>query len=471
MITGQGNSDISPPVVTGILRVADLAIIFAAALLAHVLRFQHLDLQGNYLAAILVVVLISANIFHAMRLYNFQALARHLFQVRRMFLAWSLVILLLLSFGFLTKTSAEYSRLWVILWFTFAFVGLCVLRFSVRLALSKWQREGRLSQRIAVVGAGEQGRRIVEHLNAQPDPTLVLAGVFDDRKTRVPESVAGQPVRGDMDALLQCVRAKQIDTVIVALPWSAEDRLLEILEKLKTAPVDVRLCPEGVAYQFPNRPIDDIRGISMLSVFERPISHWDRVIKGIEDRVLAAMILLFITPLLAIIALIIKLDSPGPVLFRQKRFGFNNQLIEVYKFRSMYVDDAPPTEGYRQAQRDDPRITRIGRFIRRSSLDELPQFFNVLQGSMSIVGPRPHPVLLNDQFAMVMEEYFARHNVKPGITGWAQVNGFRGETSTPESMRMRVRYDLYYIENWSVWFDLRIIILTVLRGFTHENAY
>ena len=208
----------------------------------------------------------------------------------------------------------------------------------------------------------------------------------------------------------------------------------------------------------------------MLSIFERPITHWDRLIKGLEDRILAACILLLISPLLAVIAILIKLDSRGPVFFRQQRYGFNNELIEVNKFRTMYVDEQPP-DGYRQAHRDDPRITRIGRFLRRSSLDELPQFFNVLEGKMSVVGPRPHPVPLNDQFAVVMEEYFARHNVKPGITGWAQINGFRGETTTPESMRMRVRYDLYYIENWSVWFDLRIMVLTVFKGFVHENAY
>ncbi len=466
----RGKSDISPPVVTGLVRAADLATIAAAALAAHYIRFENLEFTGQYIAAVLVVALISANIFHVARLYEFQALSRHLFQARRLFLSWSLVILLMLSAGFLTKTSSEYSRIWVLLWFTFAFVGLSALRFSIKLMIGKWQREGRLSRKIAVVGAGEQGRRIIEHIDAQPDSGTVLVGVFDDRKKRVPNSIGGHEVRGGMDALLKCVRSEKIDMVIVALPWSAEERLLGILEKLKTAPIDVRLCPEGVAYQFPNRPLDDVRGIGMLSIFERPISHWSRLIKGFEDRVLAACILVFIAPLLAIIAIFVKLGSPGPALFRQQRFGFNNELIEVYKFRTMYVDENPPAD-YRQAGRNDSRITRVGRFLRKSSLDELPQFFNVLEGKMSIVGPRPHPLPLNDQFAVVMEEYFARHNVKPGITGWAQINGFRGETTTPEAMRMRVRYDLYYIENWSVWFDLRIIVLTVFKGFVNENAY
>ncbi len=470
MSARRGKADISPPVVTGLVRVADLAAIVVAALAAHYIRFQNLEFTGPYIAAVLVVALISANIFHVARLYEFQALTRHLFQARRLFFSWSLVILLMLSAGFLTKTSSEYSRIWVLLWFTFAFVGLSALRLAIKLMLGKWQREGRLTQKIAIIGAGEQGRRVIEHIDAQPDSGTVLVGVFDDRKTRVPNSVGGHEVRGGLDALLKCVRSEEIDLVIVALPWSAEKRLIGILEKLKTAPIDVRLCPEGVAYQFPNRPLDYFHGIGMLSIFERPISHWDRLVKGLEDRVLAVCILVFIAPLLAIIAVIIKLDSPGPALFRQQRFGFNNDLIEVYKFRTMYFDE-DQTDGYRQAGRNDSRITRFGQFLRKSSLDELPQFLNVLEGKMSVVGPRPHPIPLNDQFAVVMDEYFARHNVKPGITGWAQINGFRGETTTPEAMRMRVRYDLYYIENWSVWFDLRIVILTVFKGFVNENAY
>ncbi len=470
MAGASQKSDISPTVVIGVLRAADLLVIVLASLAAYLIRFETVIPQGAYVIVVMLVLLLSANVFSAIKLYDFQSLTSNFFQAGKILLGWTLVSLLVLSAGFLTKTSGDYSRIWATLSFTFVFVGLCVLRFLVKLLLARWRHQGRFTQKIAVVGAGDQGHRIVEHLNSQPEAGVELVGVFDDRSARVPSSIGGWPLRGDVDELLNCARRERIDSVIVALPWSAEDRLLEILQKLKTVPVDVRLCPEGVAYQFPNRPINDIRGINMLSVFEKPISHWDRVIKTLEDRLLAAFILAFISPLMALMALLIKLDSKGPVFFRQNRFGFNNEIIEVFKFRSMYTDP-PPQTTYQQAQRDDPRVTPIGRFLRRTSVDELPQFLNVLQGTMSIVGPRPHPIPLNDQFAVVMEQYFARHNVKPGITGWAQVNGFRGETTTNESMRMRVRYDLYYIENWSVWFDLRIMFLTIFRGFIHKNAY
>jgi Undecaprenyl-phosphate glucose phosphotransferase len=208
----------------------------------------------------------------------------------------------------------------------------------------------------------------------------------------------------------------------------------------------------------------------MLNVFEKPLAGWNYIVKILEDRVLAAGILVLIMPLLLLLAGLIKLDSRGPVLFRQKRYGFNNEVIDVFKFRSMYIDRCEDRSVV-QATKHDPRVTRIGRILRRTSLDELPQFLNVLMGSMSIVGPRPHAVAHNEQYSRLIDEYLARHRVKPGITGWAQVNGLRGETETLEKMEQRVRYDLYYIENWSLLFDIRIILRTLFVGFSHPNAY
>ena len=214
-----------------------------------------------------------------------------------------------------------------------------------------------------------------------------------------------------------------------------------------------------------------VGGLPVINVFQKPLSGWGLIQKGFEDRLLAAFILTLISPLLFIIAALIKLDSKGPILFRQKRYGFNNEVIEVLKFRSMYTDRCAPEGEVAQATKYDPRVTRVGRFIRRTSLDELPQFVNVLMGTMSIVGPRPHAVSHNEQYAGVIDEYLARHRVKPGITGWAQVNGLRGETETLDKMEQRVRYDLYYIENWSLLFDLRIIFRTLFVGFSDPNAY
>ena len=203
---------------------------------------------------------------------------------------------------------------------------------------------------------------------------------------------------------------------------------------------------------------------------ERPLSGWSYIVKAIEDRTLALLILIMISPILLLIAILIRLDSPGPALFRQQRYGFNNNVFTVYKFRSMR-NDAGDARGGRQATRGDPRITRIGAFLRKSSLDELPQLFNVLQGDMSLVGPRPHAVAHNEEYAGIIDQYLGRHKVKPGITGWAQVHGLRGETDTPDKMEMRVQYDLYYIDNWSLWLDLKILVRTLFVGFVNQNAY
>jgi len=462
--------EISPPIITGLLRVSDLIVIALAALAAFYIRHDTLDVPGSYILVTIVVMLVIANVFQSVRLYDFQTLSRNLFQSRKLFLAWAVVMLLLVAVGFMTKTAQLYSRAWVTLWFTFGFVGLSVLRFGVKILLAHWQRQGRLVRKFAIVGAGIQGQNIVRYLTASRDPSLELIGVFDDRKTRVPTNIDGLAVRGNVDDLLAHVRNNRVDQIIVALPWSAEARLLQVLRKLKTVPTGVRLCPEGIAYRFPTHGFTDVNGLGMLDVFERPLSNWDRVVKGLEDRLLAALILVFISPLMLAVSLLVKIDSRGPVFFRQQRYGFNNKIIDVYKFRTMHDGRGTDAE-VPQAQRNDPRVTRLGAFLRRTSLDELPQFFNVVRGEMSIVGPRPHAIAHNEQFATIVDEYLARHNVKPGITGWAQINGYRGEIRSNQDLEKRIQYDLYYIDNWSLFFDLRIMAMTVSRGFVHDNAY
>jgi Undecaprenyl-phosphate glucose phosphotransferase len=286
----------------------------------------------------------------------------------------------------------------------------------------------------------------------------------------VPDYVGGYPVLGTVNELLAFARRNPIDQIIVALPWDAENRLLAWMKKLRSLPVDVRLCPDMIGFHLPHRQVTHVGGVPMLNVFEKPLAGWNYIVKIMEDRVLAAGILVLIMPLLLVICALIKLDSRGPVLFRQKRYGFNNEVIEVFKFRTMYVDGCDD-QAVAQATKQDPRVTRVGRILRRTSLDELPQFLNVLSGTMSIVGPRPHAVAHNEQYSRLIDEYLARHRVKPGITGWAQVNGLRGETETLDKMEQRVRYDLYYIENWSLLFDIRIILRTLFVGFSHPNAY
>jgi Undecaprenyl-phosphate glucose phosphotransferase len=339
------------------------------------------------------------------------------------------------------------------------------------------ERGGGLARHVVVVGAAEHRQRLVERLGRAADRGGVrLIGLFDDRRTRVPHYVGGFPVLGGIDELLDFARRHPVDQVIVALPWDAEDRVLACLRRLRPLPVDVRLCPDLIGFHLSHRGVTHLAGIPLLNVFDRPLPGWAYLAKAVEDRVLAALILLLVAPLMLTVAVGVKLTSKGPVLYRQKRYGMNNELIEILKFRTMHAaacDDGGSggAEGFRQATRGDPRVTPLGRLLRRTSLDELPQFLNVLRGDMSVVGPRPHAVAHHERFAPLIDSYIARHRVKPGITGWAQVNGLRGETDTVENMERRLEHDLYYIENWSLSLDLRIILRTLLVGFTHPNAY
>ena len=461
---------LSPAVIVGVLRLADAAMVLLTAIAAYLTRFHSLDefgtleLYGGMLAALL-----TTNILQVAGLYRFSQLTNLFGQSGRLLLAWVAVMLSLLALGFMTKAPlAGTSRLWVGLWFVYGFFALFSARLIVKHQIQRWQESGRLTRNVVVVGAGEQGQRLVEYLLARGDGAERIVGIFDDQKN-VPTHVAGLPVLG-LDELLAFARRQRIDQVIVALPLEAEDRLRTWMQQLRNLPVDVSLCPLiGGAFS-PESRITRVAGLPMFSLLEKPLTGWSYIVKSLEDRVLAAVILVLILPLLLLIAVLIKLDSPGPVLFRQRRYGVSNELIDVFKFRTMYVEHCSDQRVI-QVTRNDPRVTRLGRFLRRTSLDELPQFLNVLTGTMSIVGPRPHAVAHDRYYARLIETYVGRRRVKPGITGWAQVNGLRGEIHTLEGMEQRVRYDLYYIENWSLLFDIRIILRTAFLAFQDSRAY
>ncbi|MCK5623927.1 MAG: exopolysaccharide biosynthesis polyprenyl glycosylphosphotransferase, partial [Alphaproteobacteria bacterium] len=366
---------------------------------------------------------LQVNFFHFAKLYRFDLFSNPFYQVSRLTAAWSALFLLLLAAAFLTKTSDQYSRGWALIWYSSGLAALIMLRVGLYLRIRRWAAEGRLTRNLAIVGAGAHGKRLLQHLKEQLGTDIRVVGLFDDRMAqcnRVPEVLEGYALTGSVDDLLGFARGTRVDQVIIALPWSAEERLLEIMRKLRTLPVDVRLGADMIGYHLFQSSFGHVGSVPVINLFQKPLSDWKLLAKDVEDRVLGALILLFIAPLMFVIALLIKLDSPGPVFFRQKRYGFNNQEIEVWKFRTMRpeaaLDGAVP-----QARRNDPRVTAVGLFLRRSSLDELPQIFNVLRGDMSLVGPRPHAVLHNEQFAQVIDEYAARHRIKPGITGWAQV--------------------------------------------------
>ena len=265
-----------------------------------------------------------------------------------------------------------------------------------------------------------------------------------------------------------------MDLVIFTLPISAEHRILQMLRKLWVLPIDIRLAAHTNKLRFRPRSYSYIGAVPVLDVFDKPIADWDVVSKAVFDRVVGALALVVLSPVLLLTAIAVKLDSKGPVVFRQKRYGFNNELIEVFKFRSMYADRLDPTAS-RLVTKADPRVTRVGRFIRKTSLDELPQLINVVfKGDLSLVGPRPHAVhakAADRQYDEVVDGYFARHRVRPGITGWAQVKGWRGETDTPIKIQRRVEHDLAYIENWSLLFDLYILLVTPFALTRTDSAY
>jgi Undecaprenyl-phosphate glucose phosphotransferase len=298
--------------------------------------------------------------------------------------------------------------------------------------------------------------------------------VFDDRADRAPDEVAGFPKLGSVDDLVEFARHTRIDLVIFALPITAEQRILQMLRKLWVLPIDIRLAAHANRLRFRPRSYSYIANVPVLDLFDKPIADWDVVVKWAFDKVVGGLALLALSPLLIATAIAVKLDSKGPAFFKQKRYGFNNELIEVFKFRSMYVDQTDASAA-KLVTRNDPRVTRVGRYIRKTSLDELPQLINVVfKGNLSLVGPRPHAVhakAADRQYDEVVDGYFARHRVRPGITGWAQINGWRGETDTQEKIQQRVEHDLYYIENWSVLFDLYILGATPFALAKSENAY
>jgi Undecaprenyl-phosphate glucose phosphotransferase len=342
-------------------------------------------------------------------------------------------------------------------------------------AAARMASTGRLDRRTVVVGGGPAGAALLEELSKQKDTDLRICGVFDDRTDdRSPDVVAGYPKLGNVDDLVALARHTRIDLIIFTLPITAEQRLLTMLRKLWVLPIDIRLAAHTNRLKFRPRSYSYLGSVPVLDVFDKPIADWDVVMKTIFDRIVGTLALVLLSPLLLLVAIAVKLDSKGPVLFKQKRYGFNNETVEVYKFRSMYVDKLD-FNAAKQVTRNDPRVTRVGRFIRKTSMDELPQLFNVVfKGDLSLVGPRPHAVhakAADRQYDDVVDGYFARHRVKPGITGWAQVNGWRGETDTPVKIQRRVEHDLAYIENWSLFFDLYILLITPFALLKTENAY
>ncbi|MBX3503156.1 MAG: undecaprenyl-phosphate glucose phosphotransferase [Alphaproteobacteria bacterium] len=470
--TFTGSRAVSEAIVRRIVGVLDGISVFAAGAVATHWASGGLDWRMLALAVPLGTLL-AINFLHLLGAYGFDRFARLEDGVSRVLAAWLLALGTLGVVAYFATPIGLAGGSWLTLWFTGGLSLLLPIRLVLFHLVRKWRREGRLGELVAIVGAGPIAQRLLRRLNASGGPAMRIVGVYDDDAASLPRRCMGHPIRGTVEDLVREARQLGIGTVIVAMPLAVDRALTDTMNKLALLPVDVRLCPDAFGLGLGQVEVSHLGGLTFLNVIDRPLRDWQWIAKEIEDRVLAAVILVLISPLMLAVAALIKLDSPGPVFFRQKRYGFNNRLIEIWKFRTMH-HAARDDDAEQLTRRNDPRITRIGAFLRRTSIDELPQFINVLRGDMSIVGPRPHAprakagtLLYTD----AIRYYDARHRVKPGITGWAQVNGWRGETDTVEQIRKRVEHDLHYIDNWSIRLDLKIIARTALGGFTGHHAF
>jgi Undecaprenyl-phosphate glucose phosphotransferase len=463
-------------VLAGFVRMLEFALI---TLIGLVVYFSYViptyGFDWYYLGAIGVIATLSVFVFQAADIYHVPAFRSPVGQCARLVPAWTVVFLIAMAIAFFAKFEGMFSRIWLAGYYGGGLLLLMGFRVALSRVIRRWTAQGRLERRAVVVGGGDAGAGLINALAAQRDSDLRLVGVFDDRgEDRSPPMCAGLQKLGSVDHLVEFARRTRVDLVLFSLPISAETRILQMLKKLWVLPVDIRLSAHSNKLRFRPRAYSYIGNLPVLDVFDKPITDWDVVMKWLFDKGVGGLLLAAAAPFMALTALAIKLDSPGPVFFRQKRYGFNNEMIEVYKFRSMHVDQCDPTAA-KLVSKGDPRVTRVGRFIRKTSLDELPQLINVvLKGDLSLVGPRPHAVhakAADRLYDEAVDGYFARHRVKPGITGWAQVNGWRGETDTHEKIQRRVEHDLYYIENWSVIFDFYILTKTPFALAKGENAY
>lgn len=451
-------------------RALDGLTIWLAGVWAYAVYFQSLEFPDVYKWALIFAAILTLVVFPMFDNYQSWRGRHWAEQFRVVIVSVSTVMaaMVLLSAGM--RNTAMFSRSWFAIWFFFSIIGIFTYKRVLSNLLRRLRQRGWNRRRIIIYGAGELGQMVATHHLDAPWAEYEVVCLMDDspnvetfRRIRV--------LDGSKVQLTSFIDEHDIQEVWLALPLRAEERMKSILQDLRNTTVAIRFAPNifGLRLLLGSAAFKDVVGVPVIDLNSSPISGMNYLLKELEDRLLGSLILLLVSPLMLLIAIAIKLESRGPILFKQLRHGWDGKPIKVYKFRSMFIHD----EGKRvtQATKNDPRITKVGAFLRRSSLDELPQFFNVIQGRMSVVGPRPHAIAHNEYYRDKVEFYFQRHKVKPGITGWAQVNGLRGETDTLDKMEKRIELDLYYIEHWSLWLDFKIIMLTLVRGFTDDKAY
>lgn len=462
---------ISSHVIPGLMTGLDTLVILSSALISYSLIVAgYVKDPGYYAAAVAFVWLATIMLMNFAGLYQFEPIMRPLAFADKIVIAFATTFLFLLAAAFSLKISTEYSRNWIASFALSACFATLVLRLYVSRALARLAERHFFSRNVVIVGANEQAQKLLDHI-AEAQPRFVsVVGFFTERSHDASEDFDRCPVLGTLEGLTSYIRRNQVDDVIISLPWSADERIVTIVNMLRELPVNIYLGADLIGFRLPFRqPPDHFDGTPLVEVMGRPLAGWGVIQKAALDYGLGIILTLLLLPVMIVIAIAIKLESKGPVLFQQERYGFINKVFSIYKFRTMKA--GAPEKITVQATRNDPRVTRVGRFLRRMSLDELPQLFNVLNGTMSLVGPRPHAVDHNEAYAQMIRGYFARHRVKPGLTGWAQVNGYRGEIKSLEDVAGRVRCDIYYAENWSLLFDFKILVKTFVIVLTGRNAY
>jgi putative colanic acid biosysnthesis UDP-glucose lipid carrier transferase len=428
-------------------RLLDPLLVVAAAFVAYFFRFPDnaAELPEHYKIIVVLAMLCVVVTFPLFNLY-FSWRGQSMWkQARSIVFAWAGVVMLIIVLLFGLKISTDYSFL-------------------------KYQRKsGRNVRNVVIVGAGDLAKRVILQVEKSAWTGYRICALFDDNEKLQGVKVKNFFVLGKLNDVESYLASHDVDEVWLALPLRAEKRMKELLYEIRHYTVNIKLIPDIFGFSLLHHSMTEIAGLPAVNLSDSPMGGVNQLVKAVEDRVLGLFIFLLIIIPSIVIAIAIKMTSPGPILFKQKRHGWDGKVINVYKFRTMEVHES--NGDIVQASKSDSRITSLGAFLRRTSLDELPQFYNVLQGRMSIVGPRPHAVQHNDLYKNQVDRYMLRHMMKPGITGWAQINGLRGETDTLEKMKKRIEYDLYYIENWSLGFDLKIILKSIFKGFINKNAY
>ncbi len=453
----------SAQIVADTFRVLDMALIFVAALVAKIVYIDNIFGDGSpilpYAIAAGTCAIITNSLFRSSGVDHSATVNPGPFRPARLFTVLVGSFMLLLSLAYILKVSDDFSRGWLITWFALSFLLLVVNRALYGRAQRWLVANGLVARHVIIIG--------------EKNATKALSGTLEGiAGVRIAATYEPGTTIEDIEAarMTGVDPTRRLDDIIIVSSGLETNDIRSILSEISGLPAQIRVCVDPLAYDLPFHGVSSIGQTQFINVRRTPMSSWGHLLKNIEDYGLGALLLVLLLPVFGLIALAIKLDSPGPVFFRQRRHGLNHSIIKVFKFRTMTVME--DGDVIKQASKDDDRITRVGAFLRRTSLDELPQLINVLRGEMSLVGPRPHAVAHNEQYRSILKQanYASRHLVKPGITGWAQINGYRGPTSEPNLMRERVRCDLEYIDNWTIWFDLEILLLTPFYGFVGKNA-